>query len=111
MRTAMKHIAIAALLGAGLAGPALAFDDDYLDRRDTISRGAGDAQAVNAATQTLDPWPPYSRKTDIKVDGKRSHVGVTRYYENKSIEPKGLSGSTISGNGGNPGGGAASAAK
>jgi hypothetical protein len=105
----MKHIAIAALLGIGLAAPAFAFDDEYLDRRDTLTKGAGDAQAVNAATQTLDPWPPYARNTDIKVDGKRAELGMTRYQKNKSIEPRGLTTSSISP--AKSGGGAAATSK
>lgn len=106
MRTAMKLIAIAALLSLGAVGAAHAFDDDALDRRDTLTEGAGDAQAANAVTQTLDPWPPYARNTDIKVDGKRAELGITRYQENKSIKPRGLTASTVPGEG-KSGGGAA----
>jgi len=106
MRMAMKHIAVAALLGLAMAAPAWAFDDDYLDRRDTITKGAGDAQATNAVTQTLDPWPPYARNTNIKVDGKRAQIGITRYQENKSIQPQGLTGSSIAGGSSQGGAGA-----
>ncbi len=63
----------------------------YLDARDTISLGAGDAVAYNKAVQTIDPWPVYARKKHQKTDGKRMNLGMKRYQENKSIEPAGMS--------------------
>lgn len=63
----------------------------YLHARDTISLSAGDAVAYNKAVQTIDPWPAYARKTSQTTDGKRAYLGMTRYQENKSIEPQGMS--------------------
>lgn len=63
----------------------------YLHARDTISLGAGDAVAYNKAVQTIDPWPVYARKNHQTTNGKRMHLGMTRYQENKSIEPVGMS--------------------
>lgn len=63
----------------------------YLHARDTITLSAGDAVAHNKAVQTIDPWPAYARKTHQTTDGKRIHLGMTRYQENKSIEPVGMS--------------------
>jgi hypothetical protein len=91
-------------LGAGLlllavgavALPALADDYDYEDRRDTINSSAGDANAANIATQTIDPWPPYAKNTNSHLDGQRAGVAITRYQQNKSIPPSGLNTTTLS---------------
>lgn len=66
----------------------------YLHARDTITLSAGDAVAHNKAIQTIDPWPIYARKAEHTTDGKRIYLGMTRYQENKSLEPEGLSTST-----------------
>jgi len=84
------------LVGTGLGS---CYEDDryrYLSHSDTITLGAGNANAVNAATQTIDPWPPESKENRIDMDGKRAHIAVKRYETNTSIEPKGLSTSTAS---------------
>jgi hypothetical protein len=82
------------------SGAALADDYDYRDRRDTISSSAGNANAANIATQTIDPWPPYAKNTNSHLDGQRARVGITRYQENKSVPPRGLGTTTISGQAG-----------
>lgn len=76
------------------------YEEDYLSRRDTISLGAGDAAATNAVTQTIDPWPPYAKNTDITLEGERAGVAVDRYQKNKSIPPRGLNTTEISGQAG-----------
>ena len=63
----------------------------YLHARDTISLSAGDAVAYNRAVQTIDPWPASARKTSQPTNGKRINLGMKRYQENKSLEPKGMS--------------------
>jgi hypothetical protein len=81
---------VLALVGIGLSG---CYEDDryrYLAHSDTITLGAGNANAVNAATQTVDPWPPESKDARIDQDGKRAHVAIKRYETNTSIPPKGL---------------------
>jgi hypothetical protein len=78
-------------VGIALSG---CYEDDryrYLSHSDKITLGAGNANAVNAATQTIDPWPPESKENRIDMDGKRAHIAVKRYETNTSIEPKGLS--------------------
>src|SRR3712207_2200605 len=90
-----------AALGAGLlalaaCGCAFADDYDYLDRRDTISSSAGNANASNFATQTIDPWPRYAKDTRSHLEGNRAAVAIKRYQQNKSIPPRGLSTTTIS---------------
>ncbi|MEJ2116914.1 MAG: hypothetical protein P8Y67_11895 [Alphaproteobacteria bacterium] len=76
-----------------------AFGDDYFSRRDTITESAGDAMATNSVTHTIDPWPPHSKNTEIKIDGKRARLGISRYQSNKSASPKGLRGKSASGSG------------
>lgn len=88
--------AVLAVSCFGEAKPLLADDYDYFDRRDTISSSAGNANASNMATQTIDPWPPYVRDTYYPTDGRRAGVGISRYQQNKSIQPRGLNTTTIS---------------
>lgn len=99
--------AAAFVLAMTAAAPACyAWDDgNYFAHRDTITSSAGDANAVNAATQTIDPWAPHSKNTDIKIDGKRARVGIARYQANKSIEPRGLSGGSAGASGSDAGSG------
>ena len=67
-----------------LAAPLLgACTDMYLDRRDTVSFGAGDAVAVNKITQMIDPWPPYAGNRNIAFDGERMAAAAERYRTNK----------------------------
>ena len=67
-----------------LAAPLLgACTDMYLDRRDTVSFGAGDAVAVNKVTQMIDPWPPYAGNRSIAFDGERMAAAAERYRTNK----------------------------
>ena len=74
-----------------LAAPLLgACTDMYLDRRDSVSFGAGDAVAVNKITQMIDPWPPYAGNRSIAFDGERMAAAAERYRTNKVIEPQGM---------------------
>ena len=69
-------------------------DEEHYIHHDMVSSVAGDAIAVNTATQTIDPWPKESKNSKIEVNGKRLAKGVERYQENKSIEPRGLNNSS-----------------
>jgi hypothetical protein len=82
--------ALAWLAVAAAMPPVLADPYDYRDRSDAITSSAGDANAANIATHTVDPWPPYAKNTRIDIDGRRAGLGVTRYQMNQSIPPKGL---------------------
>jgi hypothetical protein len=53
----------------------------YAERIDTVSVVSGDAQDVNAAVQTIDPWPPYARDRRIPISGQRL-VGAVNRYQN-----------------------------
>jgi hypothetical protein len=52
---------------------------DYLNHRDTVTLGAGDAMHANAAIQTINPWPYSSREKYILYDGQ--------YLENRINHP------------------------
>ena len=57
--------------------------DMYLDRRDTVSFGAGDAVAVNKITHMIDPWPVRAGDRNIPHDGERMQAAAERYRTNK----------------------------
>ncbi len=84
------------LVGVGLSG---CYEDDryrYLAHGDSVTLGAGNANAVNAATMAIDPWPPESKDNRIDQDGKRAAIAVKRYETNTSIKPKGVNTSSVS---------------
>jgi hypothetical protein len=70
-------------LGLWLAG----CSDIYLDHRETVSVGGGDAVAANEATQMVDPWPPNSGDKNIAFNGQRMQSAVERYRYNRVIPP------------------------
>ena len=57
----------------------LGWDQDpaaqYLERKDTIVSGAGDARDVNAATHIIDPWPRYVGNRRIPANGRADGGG------------------------------------
>ena len=109
----MRKCARLALTAATIVAPAMLSgcnEDDYLARRDSVSLGAGDAVAVNAVTQTIDPWNRNAKNTDINQEGERARVAVERYQLNKSIPSKGVNTTTISSQAG-PGGQASAQVK
>jgi|SRR6185437_3487242 hypothetical protein len=58
----------------------------YVQRTDTVTLAAGDAQDVNAAAQTIDPWPPYAANRHIPGNGQRM-VGAVERYEGSGRGP------------------------
>ena len=63
---------------------ALPWDDpfeQYFQRKDTVTLGAGDAKAVNSATHVIDPWPRYVGNTRIPGNGERMVGAVERYRD------------------------------
>ncbi|MBX2806046.1 MAG: pilus assembly protein [Hyphomicrobiales bacterium] len=87
----VKRALTVAMAGGSILFLAGCYERDYYTQRDTISLGAGDAVATNANAQTIDPWPPHAKDTDIDLEGPRAVVAVDRYQTNTSLKPKGLS--------------------
>jgi hypothetical protein len=84
MRT--KHIITVLTLASALTcRAAIAWDQDpfnqYIQRSDTITFGAGDAKEVNSGTQVIDPWPPYVGNRRIPGNGERMSDAVQRYRD------------------------------
>jgi hypothetical protein len=84
--------------GAGMSGKltplalallltALSGCSEYLDRRDTISLGAGDAVATDEMTQMVDPWPRVAAQRNIGFNGQRMESAVERYKTNRTYQP------------------------
>lgn len=72
-----------AMHGEAVAGGDL-FDDlfaPYLDRRDTVTPGAGNAKDTNAAVHVIDPWPPLVGARNIPGDGQRAANAIRRYRQ------------------------------
>jgi hypothetical protein len=70
----------------------------YVQRIDTVTFGAGDAQHVNTAVQMVDPWPPYAANARIPANGPRM-VGAVERYEGGA---KGQAAGTATATGGMP---------
>jgi hypothetical protein len=108
MRT--KHIiglfALASLLSCQAA---VAWDQDpfnqYIQRSDTITFGAGDAKEVNSGTHVIDPWPPYVGNRQIPGNGERMSDAVQRYRDVSKLPqaPRPLSPQSGDSGGGYPG--------
>jgi hypothetical protein len=105
-RRLQRALGIALACGFVLAG----CSDLYFDRRETVSFGAGDAVANDAALQTIDPWPPASASRDVRSNGPRMAGAIERYRTGRIIQPQGqgtssYSGGNSNGQGGPPSGG------
>jgi type IV pilus biogenesis protein CpaD/CtpE len=55
------------------------YQNQYLERKDTVFLSSGDAVASNSAVQIPTPWPRYSNNTTIAMDGERIARAVARY--------------------------------
>ena len=86
-----RIVAFAVLLGSFASPSAWAWDQDpfgqYIQRKDTVALGAGNAKAVNAATHVIDPWPRYVGNRHIPVSGDRLSRAVTRYNQGSYRQP------------------------
>jgi hypothetical protein len=69
--------------------------DMYLDRRDTVSFGAGDAVATNKVTHMVDPWPPRAGDRNIAFDGERAAMAAERYRTDKVKAVSGINTSSV----------------
>ena len=75
-----KGPALLALAATMMLG---ACTDMYLDRRETVSFGAGDAVAANKVTHMVDPWPVRAGDRNIGHSGERMAAAAERYRTNK----------------------------
>jgi hypothetical protein len=87
----VRALGAALALGSVLAG----CSDLYYDRRETVSFGAGDAAATDAALQTIDPWPRGSENRDFSTNGPRMAGAIERYRTGRVIQPLGTSTSSV----------------
>lgn len=69
---------------AGGAALLLSGCSEYLDRRDTLLLGAGDAVETNLATHRIDPWPRASGRLFVATDGERAQRAIERYRNPQS---------------------------
>jgi hypothetical protein len=51
----------------------------YVNRSQTITMSAGNAQEINEATQVIDPWRREARKRRIPANGERMVNAAERY--------------------------------
>ena len=52
---------------------------EYLDRRDTLRRGTGEAVQNNVVVHTIDPWPRQAFIVPRTTSGERTQRAVERY--------------------------------
>jgi hypothetical protein len=57
----------------------LAGCSEYLDRKDTVFFGAGNAVETNIVTEVRDPWPLHAAQKNIAFSGDRMQRAVERY--------------------------------
>jgi hypothetical protein len=69
----------------GCALPAVACDN-YLDRRDTVTFGAGNAVAANKALQIIDPWNQASRTIEQGSSGEQAAAAIEKLRKRSSGE-------------------------
>jgi hypothetical protein len=60
---------------------------DYLERRDTITFSAGEAQAWNKTVHVADPWPAHASNTRIDGDGQRVGRVIQSYSTGAAASP------------------------
>jgi hypothetical protein len=101
----MKIIRVVLLMGFGavVGGCNTVYQNPatpYVQRIDTITFGAGNAQDVNAATHTIDPWPRYAGNRRIPGNGTRMVGAVDRYEGGAKAQSPG--GSRNAGSGASP---------
>ena len=117
MKVATVILCVAAL---GLGGCKTYGNDEgarYLQRKDTVTLSAGDANRANAVAQTLHPWPPGVGDRRIPMQGTRAARAMDCYKQGSGQElvsdQKGSAPNqqNIAGGGGSASGGGASQLK
>jgi hypothetical protein len=113
----MQALVLAALLGgtAGAAAQETGWDgplSEYTQRTDSVTRGAGDAKAHNAAIHAIDPSPAEARNRAIPGNGERLSRAIRRYQDvtklQEAVRPIGPETAVGSGSGSGSSGSAAS---
>ncbi|MGR9349962.1 hypothetical protein GFM14_09180 [Rhizobium leguminosarum bv. viciae] len=66
---------------------------DYMNHRDTITFGAGNAMEANKAIHTSDPFNPQSQNTAIYADGRRVGNVMRDYNGEPAPSQQGYGGS------------------
>ena len=78
-------ITVVIFAGACACSSATAWDQDpfeqYIQRSDTITFGAGNAKDANAAIHVIDPWQPYVGYRYFPSNGQRMSDAVERYRD------------------------------
>jgi hypothetical protein len=74
------RIILLPMIGLTLSG-CTQYWNQYAERKDSITFGAGDAIASNSAVQIPTPWPRHSNDPNIAFDGERINRAVARYRE------------------------------
>lgn len=59
--------------------------EQYIERSDTITLGAGNAKDVNAATHIIDPWPRGVGQRRIRFNGERMVGAMQRYLGRQGV--------------------------
>jgi hypothetical protein len=87
----IQALVLAALVGG--SGSAIAQEtlwdtplSEYLQRTDSVTRGAGDAKKHNAAVHAIDPSPAGSRNRSIPASGERMSHTIRRYQDVTKIQ-------------------------
>lgn len=80
----MKSLGTIGALGAAVV---LAGCTEYLDRRETVSFGAGDAQQANLITHVVSPLPSHAADRDLRFHGQRMGDAVERYRTGEVAGP------------------------
>lgn len=52
---------------------------DYMNNRDAVTLGAGDAMEGNLGMSTIDPFPPDAKNTRIRVESSKVKQAHDRY--------------------------------
>lgn len=90
MKSLIRMIATVALV-AGCGG-CWGDSAQYLNRTDTITMTAGNANEINAATHVKDPWPPGAANRQIPGDGGRMVGAMDRYEGRQGARGQGSAG-------------------
>jgi hypothetical protein len=96
LRAQARRATLLALAGLAVAGCDLHSDyhthkaSQYLERRDTLSMGGGDAVASNKVLQMQDPWPVASANRNLPMHGHVAASAMERYRTGKVIIPIGM---------------------